>query len=72
MGCIGLKPLVDQLENKLGGRAILLRVSIHTAMGQEIRERYGSEFVPLFVVFDSNGKETFRAQGLPSVEDILR
>jgi hypothetical protein len=54
------KPVSDQLEADLGTRATMLRVSIHTDLGQQLGERYAFESTPLFVVLDGKGREVWR------------
>ena len=72
MGCMALKPLVARLEADLGNRAAVLRVSIHTDLGKALGQRYTVEDVPLFILFDGQGKETKRSHMAPVVSDVLR
>jgi len=65
------KPLVEQLEADLGSRANVLRVSIHTDLGQELGQRYNFQSTPLFIVFDAQGKERTREGRAPSVAEVL-
>jgi hypothetical protein len=65
------KPVSDRLEADLGSRANMLRVSIHTDLGQQLGARYHFEFTPLFVVLDSTGKEIWRGNRAPSIQTVL-
>ncbi len=65
------KPVSDQLEADLGRRANMLRVSIHTDLGQQLGARYNFEYTPLFVVLDARGNETWRGNRAPTVKIVL-
>jgi hypothetical protein len=65
------KPLVEQLEADLGSRANVLRVSIHTDMGQELGQRYNFQSTPLFIVFDARGNQSKREGRAPTVAEVL-
>jgi len=69
---MALTPLVERLEADLGNRATVLRVSIHTDLGKALGQRYAVEDVPLFILFDEQGKETRRLRIAPTVRDVLR
>ena len=68
---MALEPTVKRLEDRLGERANMLRVSIHTEVGKQLGERYAFEFTPLFIVFDSQGDEIWRGGNVPSQEIIF-
>jgi hypothetical protein len=65
------EPAAQRLEDRLGERADVLRVSIHTAVGGQLAERYAFEFTPLFVVLDGAGGEIWRGSSVPSIETVL-
>ncbi len=65
------KPVSDQLEADLGDRAVMLRVSIHNLLGQQLGERYHFESTPLFVVLNSQGREVWRGSRAPTVQRVL-
>ncbi len=65
------KPVSDQLEADLGERANMLRVSIHTDLGQQLGAQYNFESTPLFVVLDAKGSEIWRGNRAPSVKQVL-
>lgn len=68
---MALEPTVNGLEDRLGERADMLRVSIHTSVGEALADRYDFEFTPLFIVFDGQGDEIWRGGAVPSVETVL-
>lgn len=68
---MALKPITEQLETTLGNRAYLLRVSIHTELGQELGARYNFETTPLFVLLNGQGNEVWRGSSPPKAEQVL-
>lgn len=58
MVCLSGKPVVDGLENEFAGRAHVLRVDLLSDTGRELAGRYGVDFVPAFVIFDTSGRRT--------------
>ena len=68
---MALEPSVQNLEDRLGDRADMLRVSIHTPVGRALAVRYDFEFTPLFIVLDGQGSEIWRGSGLPSTDTVL-
>lgn len=67
-----LEPQVSALKDDLEGEAVMLRVSIHSEVGQTLRERYDFDYTPLFIVFDTQGQESWRGGEIPSQEVIFR
>jgi len=65
------KLIVDGIEREAAGKAHVLRLDIHTALGSAMGEKYGVEFVPTFIVFDGSGQETWRSIVLPAPGEIL-
>ncbi len=65
------KPVSDQLEADLGSRANMLRVSIHTEVGQTLAARYNFESTPLFVLLDAKGNEVWRGSSPPKPDQVL-
>lgn len=68
---MALEPSVNRLEDRLGDRADMLRVSIHTAIGSALADRYAFEYTPLFIVFDAQGDEIWRGSSVPSLDTVL-
>ena len=58
-----MKPIVDGLETELGERATVIRVNIQSPIGSELSKVYGIEFAPTFILFDSEGTESWRQIG---------
>jgi len=70
--CLTVKPVVDGLERELAGRAQVLRVNVAEPAGRELFSRWNLEVVPTFLVFDTNGREVYRATGFPDRGAILK
>jgi hypothetical protein len=68
---VALRPATEQLEAALGNRAYVLRVSIHTEMGQVLGTRYHFETTPLFVLLNAQGREVWRGSIPPGAEQVL-
>lgn len=69
MGCLRAKPVVDGLEDELGGKAIFLRADLTGDVGGALGERYGIDGTPGFVVFDHQGRVVHkRVGGVPARE----
>jgi hypothetical protein len=71
MACIAEKPAVQKLEADLGDRANVLRVSINTAFGRQLMERFDVSSTPTFVLFDRQGSEIWRGTHAPNTEQVL-
>jgi len=67
---------VRGLRRRLGPDGIdTLLVDIHGEDGAALRERFGFELSPTFIVFDEAGREVWRANMIPSrgrVLDLLK
>jgi thiol-disulfide isomerase/thioredoxin len=70
LGCVAARPAVDQLVSQIQGDFNILRVDIHTDFGRDLREKYRFSFTPEFVLFDTSGKEVWRAH-VPPANDAL-
>jgi hypothetical protein len=68
---MALEPSVNRLEDRLGERADMLRVSIHTTVGSALADRYHFEYTPLFIVFDGQGDEIWRGSSVPALDTVL-
>lgn len=64
VGCIAIKPLVDELEQELGAELLFLRINIQEQVGKDLAPVYGFEFTPTFIYFDERGKEVWRTVGV--------
>ena len=61
--CTKMKPVVDDLENELGGQLLILRLNVQENAGRELAKVYGFEFTPTFIYFDGEGNELWRDVG---------
>ncbi len=57
------KPVVDGLENELGGKIIILRINIQSQIGRDLAPVYNFEYTPTFIFFNSKGQEAWRVVG---------
>jgi thiol-disulfide isomerase/thioredoxin len=53
--CMAMKPVMDRLERDAGHRLQILRVNVKDPIGNEIADRYGVNFTPTFLLFNSLG-----------------
>ena len=58
------KPVVDGLENKLDGRAEVIRLNVMSQVGQQAARRYGVLGVPALVVIDGTGQAVYGQAGI--------
>ncbi len=58
-----IKPVVDGLEQELGGQVEFIRLNIQDEVGQELAPLYGFEYTPTFIFFDAQGNEVWREVG---------
>ena len=62
---------MDRLERDLQGQALVLRLNVGDATGQDVMRAYGVYLVPTFLVFDGAGNLLFRQGGaFPDVGTI--
>ncbi len=66
-----LEPEVNRLEAALGKRANVLRVSIHTDLGRDLRQHFAFEAAPLFIILNEQAQEVWRGSRLPRLDQIL-
>ena len=70
VGCLAVKPAVDALASEINDEYDVIRVDIHTALGRELRERFGFSYTPEFILFDVAGEIIWRGNSLPSDEQL--
>ena len=58
-----MKPVVDGLEQELGGRLAIIRVDIQSAAGRELAPEFDFRYTPTFIFFDAQGVELWREVG---------
>ncbi|MCS6869928.1 MAG: thioredoxin family protein [Anaerolineae bacterium] len=71
LGCMAQSSAVEALQQALGERAAVLRLSIHTEVGAALWTRYKGETTPTFIIFDGEGREARRTNVVPSVAQVL-
>ena len=72
VACLAAKPDVDRLELKLSANLVVVRLNISSKTGKYVKEKYKSDLVPTFIIFDKNGTEVWRQSGrVPKLETIL-
>ena len=54
---------MNELENELGDRILIIRVNVQEDVGRELAPVYGFGFTPTFIFFDAEGVETWRQVG---------
>jgi thioredoxin-related protein len=59
------------MEEKLRGKAEVIRLDALSHVGRQAAARYGVRGVPTFVVLDSNGQAVYRQAGFPSTQRII-
>ncbi len=72
MGCMAMKPVVDQLENEAGDRLRIVRLDVHNEPGQSLMAEYGVAFTPTFVLVDRNGSKVMESVGMLDRDRVLR
>lgn len=70
LGCIQIRPAVDQLVSQIEGDFNILRVDIHTELGGQLRDQFGFAFSPEFILFEASGTEIWRDHTLPSDQQL--
>jgi hypothetical protein len=71
LGCMAQSSAVSALEQALGERAVVLRLSIHTEVGYALWTRYNGQTTPTFIILDGEGREVSRTNAVPSVAQVL-
>lgn len=75
-GCMAERPEFDMLIRKIQelypNQYNILRIDIHTAYGQVLRERYGFSFSPEYILLTGDGEEIWRGHSRPSLELIAQ
>ena len=63
---------MDRLEANLGDDFLVVRLNIHSDLGQYVFVKYRGRGVPAYIVFDKRGNEVWRQMGsVPSLDTIL-
>ena len=62
---------MDGIEQDLGERASVVRLSVMSEIGRQAAVRYGVRSVPTLLVFDGTGTLVEHAAGIPSRAAIV-
>ena len=62
---------MDGLENKLDGRAEVIRLNVMSQVGQQAARRYGVRGVPALVVVDGTGQAVYGQAGIPRPGQVI-
>jgi hypothetical protein len=65
------KPIVDGIEQDLGERATVVRVSVMSEVGRHAAVRYGVRSVPTLLVVDGAGTLVAHEAGIPNRAAIV-
>ena len=65
-----MKPVVDELENNLMDRIVIIRVNVQEEVGRELAPVYDLSFTPTFIYFDAEGNELWRKIGGLDVQQV--
>lgn len=67
--CIKMAPVVDQIEDEFGTKAIVKRIDVDQS--KEVGKANNISGVPVFIIF-KNGKEVWKHNGIISKEDLTK
>ena len=61
---------MDELENNLMDRIVIIRVNVQEKVGRELAPIYNLSFTPTFIYFDSEGNELWREIGGLDIQQV--
>ena len=68
------KPIVDGIEQKLDGKAKVVRLNVLSTVGQQAAARYGVRGMPTLIVVDGYGQPVYTQAGIirpgPVIEQV--
>jgi cytochrome c-type biogenesis protein len=62
---------VDGVEEKLTGKAEVIRLDVFSRVGRQAAARYGVRGIPAFVVVDGSGQAAYSQVGLPRSGQLI-
>jgi len=68
--CLASKPTVDRLEQRLAGRAAVLRVDVADPVGRELAARWSIAGTPAFIITNGAGEIVYLSYGPPQVTEL--
>jgi hypothetical protein len=66
-----MKPAVDRLESQIKKECKVVRIDIHSDLGIFIKDQFGTNTVPTFLLFNSLGTESLRKNGVPTYLQVM-
>ncbi|MEC8913594.1 MAG: hypothetical protein VX478_09265 [Chloroflexota bacterium] len=66
-----MKPAVDRLEAQIKKECRVVRIDIHSDLGIFIKDQFGTNTVPTFLLFNSLGTESLRKNGVPTYLQVM-
>ena len=67
---MSMKSAVDRLDKKSGKYFQFARVDVHTDFGSRLKKEVGSQLVPAFILYGSNGVEISRFHSVPDLGEL--
>ncbi len=78
MACVASKPTVSAMKEIYGDKVDFIEIDIRDPENMEKVTKYKVRSTPTFIMFDSEGKESFRFSGIaksrimqPNIDDII-
>lgn len=65
-GCLAMNPAIVALAEEIRTDYDVIRVDIHTDTGAILTEKLGFSASPEFILYDEDGREIWRSNGLPT------
>ena len=66
-----MKPAVDRLEAQIKNECRVVRIDIHSDLGIFIKDQFGTNTVPTFLLFNSLGTESLRKNAVPTYLQVM-
>lgn len=68
--CKAMKPILDQLKREFTGQADVVTVDID--QNRDLAIRHGVKLIPVLFIYDKNGREKKRLEGMVSKTELTR
>ena len=65
------KPIVDGLEQKLDGKAEVVRLDVMSQVGRQAAARYGVRGMPTLLVVNGNGQAIYTQVGIVRPAQVI-
>jgi thiol-disulfide isomerase/thioredoxin len=63
MACIGMKPVVDRLEQEMSDRLLVVRLNVQDSAHSTVINEFQVRATPTFILLDPGGVEIWRSIG---------